>query len=168
MPSAHHPATSTLLYVEDDADARLLFEMATKEAGAQFHLRLVESVSEAKAYLAGAATYEDRRLFPLPAAILMDFTLGADSAVDLLRWMRQKQEVNTEVAVFSTSDADNQIRQCYAEGADYYVVKPTDFDRLVELVRVMDRGFHANSSQRLFRIVMLPEFRRSMHDGAVA
>ena len=168
MPSAYHPATSTLLYVEDDPDARLLFEMATKAAAAQFHLRFVESVSEAKAYLAGEGKYVDRRRFPLPGAILLDFSLAADSAVDLLRWMRQKQDVETEVAVFSTADADHQIRQCYAEGADYYLVKPTDFNRLIELVRVMDRGFHANSRQRLFRIVMLPEFRRSTHDAAVA
>ena len=168
MLRAYHPATSTLLYVEDDADARLLFKMATKDANAQFHLRFAESVSETKAYLAGEAGYADRRRFPLPDAILLDFALAADSAIDLLRWMRQTQGVATEVAIFSTSDAENQIRQCYAEGADYYLVKPSDYDRLVELVEVLNRGFYGNGRQRLFRIVMLPEFRRSVHDAAVA
>ena len=167
MLSAYNPATRTLLYVEDDPDARLLFEMAANAASAQFRLRFAESVSEAEAYLAGKGQYGDRRRFPLPVAILLDFTLAADSAVELLRWMRQTEGVGTEVAIFSTSDAENQIRQSYAAGADYYLVKPTDYGRLVELVRVIDRGFHANSMQRLFRVVMLPEFRRSQHDAAV-
>jgi DNA-binding response OmpR family regulator len=168
MQSAYNPATSTLLYVEDDPDARLLFEMATNAARAQFRLRFAESVSEARDYLAGNGDYGDRRRFPLPVAILLDFTLAADSAVELLRWMRQTHGVETEVAIFSTSDDENQIRQCYAAGADYYLVKPTDYCRLVELVRVIDRSFHSNGRQRLFRIVMLREFRGSVHDVAVA
>ena len=165
-PFACNPGTSTLLYVEDDLDARLLFEMATNAANAQFRLRFAESVSEARAYLAGEGGYGDRRQFPLPAAILLDFTLAANSAAELLRWMRQTEGVETEVAIFSTSNGENQIRQCYALGADYYLVKPTDYSRLVELVRVIDRGFHSNGRQRLFRVVMLPEFRGSVHDAA--
>ena len=166
MPFAYNPAASTLLYVEDDPDARLLFEMATNAANVQFRLRFAESVSETKAYLAGEGGYGDRRQFPLPGAILLDFALAADSAIEVLRWMRQTQGLETEVAIFSTSDTENQIRQCYAAGADYYVVKPTDYGRLLELVRVIDRGFHSNGRQRLFRIVMQPEFRGSVHDAA--
>ena len=167
MPFASNPGASTLLYVEDDADARLLFEMATNAANAQFRLRFAESVSEARAYLTGEG-YGDGRRFPLPSAILLDFALAADSAVELLQWMRRTQGLDTEVAIFSTSDAENQIRQCYAAGADYYLVKPTDYSRLVELVSVIDRGFHSNGRHRLFRIVMQPEFRGSVHDAAVA
>lgn len=74
----------------------------------------------------------------------------------------------TEVAIFSASDDESQIEQSYAAGADYYLVKPTHYPRLVELVSIIDRGFHANSKQRLFRVVTLPDFRRSMHDPAVA
>ena len=165
MVSACNPATSTLLYVEDDPDARLLFEMATTAASAQFRLRFAASVSEAEAYLAGEGGFGDRRRFPQPGAILLDFALAADSAVEVLRWMRQTQGLETEVAIFSTSDAEDTIRQCYAAGADYYLVKPSDYSRLVELVRVIDRGFHSNGRQRLFRIVMLPEFRGSRHDA---
>ena len=168
MPFAHNPGTSTLLYVEDDPDARLLFEMAGNAANARFRLRFAESVGETRAYLAGEGGFGDRRRFPLPAAILLDFALAADSAVEVLRWMRQTEGLETEVAIFSTSDTENQIRQCYAAGADYYLVKPTNYSRLVELVRVIDRGFHSNGRQRLFRIVMLPEFRGSVHDAAVA
>jgi len=164
MTFAYNPAASTLLYVGDDAGARVLFEMATSAASAQFRLRFAESVSEGRAYLAGAGRYGDRRRFPLPVAILLDFALATNSAAELLRWMRQTQGVATEVAIFSTSDGENQIRECYAAGADYYLVKPTDYSRLVELVRVIDRSFHSNGRQRLFRIVMLPEFRGSVHD----
>ena len=169
MPFASNPATSTLLYVEDDPDARLLFEMATNAANAQFRLRFAASVSETRNYLAGQGEYGDRRRFPLPGAILLDFALATGSAVELLRWMRQTNGLETDVAIFSTSDNENQIRQCYAAGADYYLVKPKDYSRLVELVRVIDRGFQSNRKQQLFRIVMLPEFRGSMHDvSAVA
>jgi DNA-binding response OmpR family regulator len=163
-----HPSTSTLLCVEDDADARLLFEMAVNAAKAQFHFRFAEGVNEAKAYLTGEADYADRQRFPLPDAILLDFTLGADSALDLLYWMDQTECAQTEVAIFSASDAESQIKQSYAAGADYYLVKPTHYPRLVELVSIIDCCFHANSRQRLFRVVTLPEFRRSMHDPAVA
>ena len=163
-----HPSTSTLLCVEDDADARLLFEMATNAANVQFHLRFAEGVKEARAYLMGEADYADRQRFPLPDAILLDFSLGADSGVDLLAWMDQTEWGQTEVAIFSASDDENQVRQCYAAGADYYLVKPTHYPRLVELVSIIDRCFHANSMQRLFRFVTLPEFRRSMHDPVIA
>lgn len=163
-----HPSTSTLLCVEDDADARLLFEMAVTDAKAQFHFRFAEGLAEAKAYLLGEADYGDRQRFPLPDAILLDFTLGADSALDLLSWIDETDCEQIEVAIFSASDDESQIKQCYAAGADYYVVKPTHYPRLVEIVSTIDRGFHANSRQRLFRVVRLPEFRRSMHDPAVA
>ena len=64
-----------LLYVEDNLDDRVLFDMACKQADAQFRLFSVEHGKEAVDYLSGSGRYANRSEFPLPDGVLLDLKM---------------------------------------------------------------------------------------------
>jgi DNA-binding response OmpR family regulator len=129
----------TLLYVEDEPEAVQLFQTAMQQVGAVFQL-------EAAAGLEAAFMVLDRAA-ARPMAVLVDFSLGRFKGTDLLRWMRGRPEYSqTEVAVFSGLDSERQVTESYDAGADYYLVKPTAFESLVDVVDRINRGFIAGRS----------------------
>ena len=117
----------TLLYVEDEPEAVQLFQVAMEQMGADFQLEAAAGLDASFMVLDRAAAR--------PMAVLLDFTLGRFKGPDLLRWMRGRPEYSqTEVAVFSGLDSEKQVAESYDAGADYYLVKPTSFESLIDIV----------------------------------
>jgi len=147
------PDPKTLLYVEDEPEAVVLFQRAMKKVGATFQLEAAPGLEAALMVLDRARA--------APMAVLLDHTLGRFKGTDLLRWMRGKSEyLLTEVAVLSGLDSERQVVDSYDAGADYYVVKPTQFEMLVDIVDRINRGFVRPSKNLfLYALVMSPYYR---------
>ena len=65
-----------------------------------------------------------------------------------------------EVAVFSGLDSERQVAESYDAGADYYIVKPTAFESLVDVVDRINRGFLRPSKNLfLYPLVTSPSYR---------
>ena len=72
---------------------------------------------------------------PLPDLIILDLALGEISGLEVLEWVGTQDRLNDiPVIVFSGTDDPETARRAYALGARRYVVKPSDFRQLVDVV----------------------------------
>jgi len=127
-----------LLLVEDDPDAILLMRKACDAAGISNPLRTVEDGEGLIAYLDGTAPYADREENPLPTMVLLDLKLPRKSGFELLEWIRKNPRLARLIIVILTSSRESKdISRAYALGANSYLVKPTSFHDLVDLVKML-------------------------------
>lgn len=122
------------LLVEDDPDDVLLMRRAFAKAKITNPLQVVPSGQEAIEYLSGAGRFSDRSEFPLPNVVLLDLIMPGMDGVEVLQWIRAQPDLATlRVVVLTNAQAPRDIERAYKAGANSFLVKPSDFDRFVEL-----------------------------------
>jgi CheY-like chemotaxis protein len=126
----------TVLLVEDSEDDVMFMQRAFAKAQVPYALKTVADGREAIAYLAGNEIYSCRGAFPIPRLVLLDLNLPHVSGFDVLRWIRQQTAyLDLIVVVLSSSELPSDIRQAYALGANSFLSKPADPNKLTDLVR---------------------------------
>ncbi|MBI2948404.1 MAG: response regulator [Verrucomicrobia bacterium] len=129
----------TLLYVEDNANDRLLFASACRIARVSFRLKIVEGGIEAIDYFAGEGSFANRAEHPIPDLLFLDLKMPEMDGFQVLRWIRGHPPSRTlPVAVYSASPLSGDVATAYAEGAQFFIVKPTPFTSLLDIVRAAD------------------------------
>jgi CheY-like chemotaxis protein len=130
MPNAGH-----ILLADDDSDYTELVQIALRQAGIPEPVEVVKDGVEAVQYLKGEGAYADRVAHPIPFLVLLDLKLPGQSGFDVLRWIRRRPELrDVVVAVLSGWGFGNEEQTAYELGANSYIAKPAQFDRLVELL----------------------------------
>ena len=120
----------TLLYLDDSRDEHLLLRWAARFAPSCLNLRHFTHLEPVKAYLAGRRPYTNRDLHPTPALALLDYDLGGQTSLGLLNWIRARPVFNNiPLVIFTGNSSPGCIQSCYAAGADFFLEKPTSFDR---------------------------------------
>lgn len=129
----------TLLYVEDNSNDRLLFESACRIARVAFRLKTVESGVQAISYLSGEGQFADRVEHPIPDLIFLDLKMPEMDGFQVLHWIRSNPATHEiPVAVYSASPISGDVAAAYAEGANHFIVKPTQFAALIGILRAVD------------------------------
>lgn len=127
-----------ILLVEDDEDDVFFMTEALKTAGITNPLFVVPDGEQAEAYLSGGGKYGDRAAFPLPGLVFLDLKLPRKKGLDVLEWLRKREELDKVVVLILTSSQEpNDLRRAYAAGANSYLVKPAKRERLAALVRAV-------------------------------
>lgn len=128
----------TLLLVEDDPNDILLIQRALAKGNLVNPMRIVRDGEEAIAYLNGQGDFSRRDRFPLPSLILLDLKLPRKSGLEVLEWLRNQPELRRiPVIVLTSSRESADISRAYELGANSYLVKPVDFDGLLEMVKAI-------------------------------
>ena len=154
---ASKPSLVTVLHIDDDPNDTELFQAAARRANVQFSVQNVTDAEQAMAYLSGRGIYANRKVYPLPALVLLDLKMPRATGFDVLRWIRNHPEVgNLPVVIFSGSELQDDIQQAYAGGADSYLVKPIGFNALVELVRNLNSSWIAGQVPRTASLSLEP------------
>ena len=125
-----------VLSVDDnDVDGALL-ERAFKRCNIPSRLFRVSEGPQAMAYLTGHGIYADRNAYPLPDLILLDLVMPKMSGTEVLQWIRQQPELKkTAVLIFTSSEKPEDVQSTTKLGANGYLVKPTKFEDLKNMVR---------------------------------
>ena len=127
-----------ILLVEDSEGDALLMHTVAERAGFGPSLRLVRDGEEAIAYLLGDGAYHDRKQFPLPTAVLLDLNLPRKNGFEVLAWMRQQPALrHLHTYILTSSSRPEDIQKAYDLGANSYLVKPINFDGLVNLANCL-------------------------------
>ncbi len=128
----------TVLLAEDNSTDALMVQRAFKKANLLNPVLVVEDGDKAVDYLAGAGPYGDREKYPIPVLILLDVKLPRRSGLEVLHWLRQQPGLKRLPAVMLTSSQDSaDINRAYDMGANSYLVKPVEFDPLLNLVKTL-------------------------------
>ena len=77
-------ARLTVLHIDDDPNDSELFQAAARRASVAFLVQHVTDGEQAMAYLTGRGIYRDRRLYPLPALVLLDLKMPRATGFDVL------------------------------------------------------------------------------------
>jgi CheY-like chemotaxis protein len=127
-----------ILVVEDNEDHVLLLNHAFQKAGILNRIQVTNSGEDAIAYLEGTGSYSNWKEFPLPLMLLLDLKMPGLGGFDVLRWIRQQPGLRAlRVAMLTSSDLGQEIKLAYELGANVFLTKPVDLDRLVEMVKVV-------------------------------
>ncbi|MCI0745400.1 MAG: response regulator [Verrucomicrobia subdivision 3 bacterium] len=123
-----------VLYAEDEENDVMLMRIAWNKAGVTNPLQVVPDGEAAVAYLAGEGKYADRGVYPMPCLMLLDLKLPKIPGLDVLKWIRARPAIQTlQVVVLSSSDQPRDVHAAYARGANAYLVKPANTERLTEM-----------------------------------
>jgi CheY-like chemotaxis protein len=128
--------TVTILLVEDDPNDALLVRMAFQRTRSGIPLIILPNGLEAVNYLKGEGVYADRAKYPMPDIILLDLRMPLMSGFEVLQWIRERPGLKRlPVIVLTSSVQEADARTAYEAGANSYLVKPTDFNELVDSIK---------------------------------
>jgi len=130
-----------ILLADDDGDYVVLIQEALHQAGMFNPVEVVSNGLEAVDFLKGDGAYSNLAPHPPPAMVILDLMLPIKHGYEVLRWIRLQPELNTiPVVILSGSGFENEARVAYDLGASAYLVKPAQFQHLVEAIeRLRDR-----------------------------
>jgi CheY-like chemotaxis protein len=127
----------TLLLVEDNEDDVFLFKVAAKKLNLSHPLRIARDGREAiellREYTTAATTG------PRLGLVLLDLKMPYVSGLEVLEWVRTVPALRAlPVVVFSSSEQEADIEAAYRLGATSFLVKPSQPDQLLEMVRAIN------------------------------
>lgn len=122
-----------ILIAEDDSDDRFLMQKALEETGKDIKIKFVENGVELIDHLNETRAQENGNY---PGFILLDLNMPKMDGREVLKNIKSDSEFKKiPVVVFSTTKNQMEVKRCYDLGANTYIVKPVNFDSLVETIQ---------------------------------
>jgi len=147
-----------VLYIDDNPNDLFIVQRVVQKTKSNLHFFYLNSVPRGIAYLNHIDEFSNREKFPIPSFVLLDYSIGAHTGPDLLRWMRVHPEFSqTPVAVFSDSKFEGTIIKSYQAGANHFLSKPISIERLEAIISGLEQCL--TSSPPSFDLLRgLPEY----------
>jgi CheY-like chemotaxis protein len=142
MPNAVTPLRPIeILLVEDSPTDAFLIQGAFRHSKFFDNIHVIENGIDAMDFLRRTGRYSQE---PRPDFILLDLNLPMKDGREVLEEIKTDHDLRPiPVIVFTSSEADEDIQNCYDLHANCYITKPVEFDRLVEVLRSV-REFWSN------------------------
>jgi CheY-like chemotaxis protein len=132
------PEQPVILLAEDREDDILLIRQAFQKGGINVPLFVVRNGEEVVAYLRGEGKFFNRDEYPLPSLLLLDLKMPRMDGFEVLKWIRNQPGLNTlRVVVLTSSERIRDVNIAYNLGANSFLVKPMDFEHVVELTKIL-------------------------------
>jgi len=118
-----------IVLADDDLDDCMLFEDAINEISHDIKLIVANNGNALMSTLEGTVP-------PPPFAIFLDLNMPGKNGFECLKEIRLNPKFESiPVVIFSTSKNENAIDETYSLGANYYMIKPSSFSMLKEVIR---------------------------------
>jgi CheY-like chemotaxis protein len=129
---------AVILLAEDREDDIILIKRAFAKGELRNPLFVVRDGEEAISYLSGTGKYSNRAEYPLPDLLLLDLKMPRVDGFEVLKWVRQQPGFSAlRVVVLTASDQIRDVNTAYRLGANSFLVKPTDFENVVEMAKTL-------------------------------
>jgi len=127
-----------ILLVEDNPADIKITERALRASAMPVQLIVVRDGQEAVEYLLRQGEHANNATWKHPDIILLDLNLPRLSGQEVLERIRATPALRSfPVIVLTTSRRHEDIQAVYAAGANTYIEKPSDFQRFVEVLQVI-------------------------------
>jgi CheY-like chemotaxis protein len=128
-----------VLLVEDDPGDVVLIKEAFEFNKVHNALHVVSDGVQALDFLYRRNGHEGA---PRPDLVLLDLNLPRKDGREVLEEVKADSDLRTiPIVVLTTSEAEEDILRSYDLHANAYVTKPVDFERFIEVVRLIDDFF---------------------------
>jgi CheY-like chemotaxis protein len=128
-----------ILLAEDNETDALLLRRAFEKADVDTSITVVRDGQEAVCYLRGENQFANRQQHPFPLLLLLDLKMPLMDGFDVLTWLKGQPGLKRLlVVVLTSSNLQTDIDRAYDLGANSYLVKPTGFDRLIDLTKRLE------------------------------
>jgi len=117
-----------ILLADDDEADRLLFTEAFSELEIKTIVRTVNN---------GVQLMKDlnKKNNRLPHLLFLDLNMPHRNGLECLKEIRSNEKLrNIYVAIYSTSASEKDIEETFRNGANIYINKPNDFNRLKQVL----------------------------------
>lgn len=129
-----------VLLVEDNPSDLKLTMHALKKHHLANPVHVARDGAEALEFVYRTGRYANRP-DRLPDLILLDLKLPLVDGIEVLRKIKGDEKTRTiPVVVLTSSREDRDLSECYAHGANSYIVKPVDFEQFGDTVSQL--GFY--------------------------
>lgn len=124
-----NPATSKILYVDDDIDDREFFNLSFSESGSSANLICAANGEEAIQYLNSVSSTE------LPSLIILDLNMPKWDGRKTLGYIKEQPHLaQIPVVILSTSENSRDKAECTHLGAFSYFKKPWHLEGYKEII----------------------------------
>jgi CheY-like chemotaxis protein len=118
----------SIFIIDDDLDDQVLMQQAFETSPIPLSIRFATRSDEALEFLRSCSVSER------PDIIVSDYNMPMMNGEEFLRQLRLLSTYNdTPRVIVSTAASANIIAACLANGAARYLLKPSDFEKLVSL-----------------------------------
>lgn len=116
-----------VLLVDDDSEESYLFNEALEHAHLDIRLSRANDGNDLMAYLLNK---------PTPDMVFMDINMPYKDGLEALTEIRSIPKFkDLPLIIYSTAKNEDSINACYKKGANLFVIKPNDFDEMVQVVK---------------------------------
>lgn len=124
------------LYGDDNEDDKFLLIRAAGKISSNIRIETAATSTEVIDYLKGTGEFGDRRRYPLPDLVLLDFKLPPGGGLEVVNWVREHPTLSRLVIVFFTgSVSQRDIDKAYETGANALIEKEISLDGLGECLQ---------------------------------
>lgn len=128
-----------ILLVEDDQVDVMTVKRALKMNKIINPLYVVSNGEEALSFLRHQGAFSDPEKAPRPGIILLDLNMPVMNGIDFLKAVKADNDLKRiPVVVLTTSKADEDRVGSFNLSVAGYIVKPVEFDKFVEAVKLID------------------------------
>jgi two-component system, response regulator len=125
-----------IILIEDNASDAKFTIMALKGNNISNNIVHLKDGEEALHYI-----FENPEFDATPKLILLDLKMPKVDGIEVLRRLKGDERTKMiPVAVFTSSQEDPDVKECYRLGVNSYIVKPVEFDAFAKVIS--DAGFY--------------------------
>ncbi len=125
-----------VLLVEDNPDDIELVVLAFKSGNIPTNVDIVRDGEEALDYLFCKEKYKNKNCDELPALILLDLNIPKISGLEVLKEIRVNEKTSLiPVTIFTSSNQEKDIAECYKLRANSYIQKPVGYDKFQKAIQ---------------------------------
>lgn len=127
-----------ILLVEDNPDDVELTLHSLKQNHLSNRVQVVRDGQEALDFLFAKGIFASRDPDLQPRVILLDLKMPKVNGLEVLRQIRAARRTkDLPVVVLTSSKEEPDIRESYELGVNSYIVKPVDFEKFTEAIRIL-------------------------------
>ncbi len=127
----------TFLLIDDDEIEQMKFQRIIKK------LNPIHSIKEAHDGEEALKLITTGKL--IPDVILLDLNMPKMNGIDFLKHFKEHETLQyIPIIMLTTSSNHSEIKQCYAEGASGYVIKPLKYEDYIKKVAVLVNYWEEN------------------------